>query len=294
MAADGNGNKASFGGRSKVRITKTNKSTKRVMMEAFTSKLAQAMCIFFDCKCYSAHGGEFVEWSFFGIASNTVAAAMAFEMAHNRILDWACSYKGGTPTFSYRIGVADGLGAMAYRERQRELEQVRRKECRSAKWRQRTSKRLRDYSYLQPSLPLPFTMNDDSEDYGVKADFSADDTEMIDLCGDVNESIDRFVKREPGEPRRATEVPAFEPVSAVDVKAKLVASSSPATSPWESGAQLVQFRATAEQVADDYLTEHKIKLSQGRKRHSVIRDFQAYRQGQRDSLKIEVSRNMLG
>lgn len=128
MAADGNSNKASFGGRSKVRITKTERSEKRVMMEAFTSKLAQAKYIFFDCKCYSAHGGDFVEWSFFGIASNTVAAAMSFEMAHNKILDWACAYKGGTPTFIYRIGVADGLAAMAYRGRQRELEQVRRKE----------------------------------------------------------------------------------------------------------------------------------------------------------------------
>ena len=318
MAADGNSNKASFGGRSKVRITKTDKSAKRVMMEAFTFKLAQAMCTSFDCKCYSTHGGEVVEWSFFGIASNTAAAALAFEMAHNRILDWACFYKGGIPTFSYRIGVADGLAAMAYREKQRELDQVRRKELEFlafqerevAKKDQHESQRLQlppfqlitsvDHRYPDPenrftALDIdPCFEEDDSEDFGLKADFSTGDMEIIDLCGDVNESIDTFVKREPGEPRRATEVPAFQPGSAADVKAEPVATPSPAASPWVSGAQLVQFRATAEQVADDYLAEHKIKLSPGKKRHCVIRDFDAYRQGQRDSSKIELSRNTHG
>ncbi|KAJ5745063.1 hypothetical protein N7520_010245 [Penicillium odoratum] len=315
MAADGNSDKASFGGRSKVRITKTDRSTKRVMMEAFTSKLAQAMCTSFDCKCYSTHGGDFVEWSFFGITSNTVAAAMAFEMAHNRILDWACSYKGGTPTFSYRIGVADGLAAMAYREKQRELDQARRKELdflasqkrEVATTIQRETQRLQlpsgqfatavddqcpDRGIRNNARDVdPCIGEDDSEDFELKADFNTDDMERTDLCGDVNESIDMFVKRELGEPRRANDVPAFQPVSAADVKAEFVASSSPAASPWVSGAQLVQFRATAEQVADDYLTEHKIELSECKKRHSVIRDLDVYRQGQKDSSKIEISRN---
>lgn len=49
-------------------------------------------------------------------------------MAHNKILDWACDYKGGSPTFSYRLGVGDGLASMANRERDREIEEVRRKE----------------------------------------------------------------------------------------------------------------------------------------------------------------------
>ncbi|KAJ5533369.1 hypothetical protein N7494_009921 [Penicillium frequentans] len=316
MAADGNSDKASLGGRSKVRITKTDRSTKRVMMEAFTSKLAQAMCTSFDCKCYSTHGGDFVEWSFFGIASNTVAAAMAFEMAHNRILDWACSYQGGTPTFSYRIGVADGLAAMAYREKQRELDQARRKELDflASQEREVTTTIQRETQRLQlPSGQFatavddqcpdrgirnnardfdPCIGEDDSEDFELKADFDTHDMERTDLCGDVNESIDMFVKREPGEPRRATDVLAFQPVSAADVKAEPVVSSSPAASPWVSGAQLVQFRATAEQVADDYLTEHKIKLFECKKRHSVIRDLDTYRQGQKDSSKIEISRNM--
>jgi hypothetical protein len=53
---------------------------------------------------------------------------MMFEFAHNQILEWAGAYKGGTPTFSYRLGMADGLAAMANREKKIELEQVQCKE----------------------------------------------------------------------------------------------------------------------------------------------------------------------
>lgn len=117
MAIDDNGSKAHFGGRSVVSITKSAGSFKRVMKEAFVGKVARAMCTFFDCKHFSTDYNTHVDWTFFGIASNTAAAAMSFEMAHNKILEWACAYKGGTPIFSYRLGVADGLVAMANREK---------------------------------------------------------------------------------------------------------------------------------------------------------------------------------
>jgi hypothetical protein len=57
--------------------------------------------------------------------------------------------------------------------------------------------------------------------------------------------------------------------------------------------QLVQFRATAEQVADDYLKQNNIKLRSGRKRSSIVRDLYAYRRGQQDSSKIKVRRQAL-
>jgi hypothetical protein len=65
------------------------------------------------------------------------------------------------------------------------------------------------------------------------------------------------------------------------------------TSLWESGMQLVQFRATAEQVADDYLKHSNIKLRSGRKRSSIVRDLCAYRCGQQNSSTIEVHRQAL-
>jgi hypothetical protein len=49
-------------------------------------------------------------------------------MAHNLILEWACHYKGRAATFSYRLGVSDGLKTMANREKQTELAEIQRKE----------------------------------------------------------------------------------------------------------------------------------------------------------------------
>jgi hypothetical protein len=52
--------------------------------------------------------------------------------------------------------------------------------------------------------------------------------------------------------------------------------------------QLVQFRATAEQVADEYLEQHGIELSSTKARPSIVRDIDAYRQGREGSSKIKV------
>jgi hypothetical protein len=49
------------------------------------------MEVFFDCKSYSTARPWSIEWTFYGIAPNTVAAAIAFEMAHNLILEWVLS-----------------------------------------------------------------------------------------------------------------------------------------------------------------------------------------------------------
>jgi hypothetical protein len=87
--------------------------------------VATAICTFFDYRCFSTDYGSSIQWTFYSIVENTVAAALVFEMAYNKILNWACSYKGGSPTFSYCIGVANGLVAMANCEKKRELEDVR-------------------------------------------------------------------------------------------------------------------------------------------------------------------------
>lgn len=113
MASDDNSNKARYGGRSVVSITKTGGSSGRVMKEAFAMKLARTMGTLFDCKFFSTDYRTCVHWSFFGIVHNTVAAAMGLEFAHNQMLEWAGAYRGGMPTFSYRLGVADGLAGLA-------------------------------------------------------------------------------------------------------------------------------------------------------------------------------------
>lgn len=83
---------------------------------------------------------------------------MGFEMTHNKILEWACAYKGGTPTFSYRLGVADGLAAMANREKRRELDDAHRKELEFivAKEREEAAECQLEVDRL---LPLPAPLN---------------------------------------------------------------------------------------------------------------------------------------
>ncbi|KAJ5516512.1 hypothetical protein N7527_008072 [Penicillium freii] len=320
IASDDNGSKAHFGGRSIVCITKIAGSSKRVMREAFVEKVARAMCTFFDCKHFSTDYNTHIHWTFFGIASNTAAAAISFEMAHNNILEWACAYKGGTPTFSYRLGVADGLVAMANKEKSRELYHVQRKELdliaakerEDAKERQLQLDRLRlppapsTNTNISSSDSTPISMNPDSSmagfdsdsdnelgesgGFSIKADFNTDDAQIIDLCDDVEESIQSLLKREPAEPSDPFDIPKFTPETKASIKTESEFQSRPVSSPWKSGMQLVQFRKTAEQVADDYLKENKIKLRNMRKRPSTIRDLNAYRRGQEDSSKLEIRR----
>lgn len=323
MAIDDNGSKAHFGGRSIVSITKVAGSSKRVMKEAFVGKVARAMCTFFDCKHFSTDYNTHVHWTFFGISSNTAAAAMSFEMAHNNILEWACAYKGGTPTFSYRLGVADGLVAMANKEKRRELHHVQRKELDliAAKEREDAKERQLQLDRLR-LLPAPSTdtnisssdstrisMNPDSNmvgfdsdsdselgesgDFSIKADFNTDDAQIIDFCDDVEESIQSLLKREPVEPSDPFDIPKFTTKTKTSIKTDPEFQSKLESSPWKSGMQLVRFRATAEQVADDYLKENKIKLRNSRKRSSTIRDLDAYRRGQEDSSKLEIHRPVL-
>ncbi|KAJ5185259.1 hypothetical protein N7472_010099 [Penicillium cf. griseofulvum] len=321
MAFDDNGSKAHFGGRSIVSITNTTGLSKRVMKEAFVEKVARAMSTFFDCKHFSTDYKTHVHWTFFGIASNTAAAAMSFEMAHNNILEWACAYKGGTPTFSYRLGAADGLVAMANREKERELHQVQRKEIDlvSAKQREEAKERQRQIDRLR-LLPGPstdtdissasddrarvsvkpesdmadFDVDSDNEEesggFSIKADFNTDDAQMIDLCDDVEESIEMFVKREPAEPPNPSETPKLSTETYTSIKTEPELQVMPVESPWKSGMQLVQFRETAEQVAEDYLKQNKIKLHYARESSSTIRDLNAYRRGQKDSSKLEIHR----
>ena len=316
MANDDKLNKASYGGRSIVRIEKVSGSSRRVMREAFVERVAKAMCTFFDCKSFSTDFGISVEWSFFGIASNTVAAAVAFEMAHNLILEWACAYKGGAPTFSYRLGVSDGLRVMANREKQKELAEVQhnesalvatvnREEARQHQQKlDRTAalstkaKSASDYEE-EDTISMKFGFENESDiesndidGSNIKADFSMNDAEVIDLCDDVDEIIERYMKREPSEPPNPNETPEYR--TEMDIKVEHdTEHPTPGASCWKSQMQLIHFRATSEQVADEYLAQHSIKLHNGQKRISTIRDQESYCRGQQDSSRINVRQKTL-
>ena len=84
---------------------------KKVMKQAFTEWLAMAMNTFFDCQSYHQFtpARNSLEMTFFGVAHNTTAAAMAFEMCFNLISQWAMEKHGKSAKHSYSLGVAEGL-----------------------------------------------------------------------------------------------------------------------------------------------------------------------------------------
>lgn len=339
LANEGTDNKAQYGGRSIVQIEKVGGVSLRVQREAFVNVLASAMCTFFDCKYFSTDCHTKITWTFYGIASNTVAAAMAFEMVHNLILEWAMKYKGGSATFCYRLGVADGLGKMADREKKAELEEVKRteefrrketegqeaqeprepqepQEPQKVKIEEVETTDEQDYeSDSETAAPLTsghpmdsyaFGAGEDSNDnedsldntrfHGtqIKADFNINDIPVIDLCSDddLDETINRYIKREPSEPLRPSTLPACSSESNKPVKDEPETPKS-STSGWQSQMQLALFRTTSKQVADDYLTQENIKLCQRKKRKSTISDRDSYHQGHKDSAKINIRQKKL-
>ncbi|PIG87102.1 hypothetical protein AARAC_012020 [Aspergillus arachidicola] len=269
VANSDDGSKAQYGGMSKVEIINVKNRTRRVIKEAFVHKLAKAMCI----------------------AESTVTAVVAFEMAHNKILDWAFSYKGGSATFSYRVGVADGLVSMAKPAKEREVDMER----------ERKPQRL----YKGPLLALDIDGQSEDEipgflDIDSMSDESYGSLESIDnfnlhtrgALADFNEMM--RTKTESRETRdfNSTPSPSVKQ-NPSDKNSSFVKSEDMSNSPWMSETELVRFCATSVQVADEYL-KHNIKLRMGKARTVVTRDYSAYREGWKDSEKIDFRRRMVG
>lgn len=120
-----------YAGQSRVAIERADSdSSKRVKYQGYVTELARAMEKFFDCKSYSSQSNR-MEWTFYGIAENTIAAAMTFEMAYNLICEWARSYTGIASKNSYCIGVAEELHRTARREMRDQEKQAREAEVAS-------------------------------------------------------------------------------------------------------------------------------------------------------------------
>ncbi|KAG6819319.1 hypothetical protein H0H93_012956 [Arthromyces matolae] len=100
-------------GNSRVKISST--SGKKMKTQRWYGIAADAVCDAFDVQCYSENysyevkGKDHLDWVFYGLADNTVAAALSFEMLQNQLEIWAVEkkseLKGRTAASSYRIGV---------------------------------------------------------------------------------------------------------------------------------------------------------------------------------------------
>ncbi|MCJ1264958.1 hypothetical protein MMC22_004833 [Lobaria immixta] len=287
---------ARLGGESLVAIT-TAKHDKKVINYAFTGSLAQAMTIFFDCKCYSTARRSATTWTFYGIATNTAAAAMSFEMAYNLTLDWASSKRGGSPRHSYCLGVAEGLIKIAKTEKADENEKAKESEmskilaAENLAQNQR-AKEIDRLEYQDPEEEEKNNVSDRDSDFGDDALENADseNIKVEEEGGTRFETGADFEDVEEEEERRdGTDFPG-------DFKTELEKTQTGETTPsiqtWESEMQLTLFRAKAEGIADEYLKSNNVKLHRGRK-STAAKDYAAYKQGKKDSRNVDVRRKRL-
>ena len=115
MVEEDRSERAKRGGISTVDIWPA-KDGGRAFTPGWVDWLTSAIDNFFDCRSFSAGYDNKIEWTFYGIAENTVSGAIAFEAVHNQIQDWSEKYTGIPTRNSYCLGVADGLLSLSKKD----------------------------------------------------------------------------------------------------------------------------------------------------------------------------------
>lgn len=77
-----------------------------------------------------------------------------------------------------------------------------------------------------------------------------------------------------------------------ELKKNRAREATPPIKTWESEMQLTLFRAKAEEIAKEYLQKQNVKLGSAR-RSTPAKDHAAYKQGKKDSHKVDVRRKKL-
>ncbi|GAD96365.1 hypothetical protein TERG_03956 [Paecilomyces variotii No. 5] len=301
-----------FAGKSIVEITSTRQGNegekKKVISQKFVSAVAYAVTTFFNCKSYKTRFRWSIEWSFYGIREHTVSAAMAFEMAHNKILDWALQQRGNAAVFSYCQGVADGLYSMAREEKKSEKAAARKAELARLAGRERQEDERRKGEIAGFNKLVP-----DGSDRGLRDDNEGSTTECgSDFAGCTSES--GFGKRfnlvagldvgifdllnpsshSKGPERHATDSQKDKTMPPCDSE---YTNGEPNPSPteeavpecmWQSQMQLTLFRQNADKIADTFLKEQNIRLGKGKKNYTTVKNHIAYEKGKEDSKKIDL------
>ncbi|KAF4469434.1 hypothetical protein FALBO_3666 [Fusarium albosuccineum] len=114
-----------FAGHSIVAIRRSNGDCrKRVIIETYVDSLNAAITTFFNCKSHSTRVYGAVNYTFYGLANNTVAAATAFEMVYNLVNAWALEHRRRDRT-GYVRGVCEALSKAAKKEAADEADRAR-------------------------------------------------------------------------------------------------------------------------------------------------------------------------
>ena len=280
---------AQVGGESTVALTNPSNPT-RVIVREWVHTIAWAMSELFDCSYYWVGKATSVQWVFYGIAANTVPAAMAFEMAHNLTLEWASRKKG--PKYDYCMGMGDGLWRIACDEKKAEVKRA--KEAEQAEVdadRTPTPTPAATWSSNKPLGSIGAGDNNeedtmmedadtsDDEDFHVEPDFKEEEDKPIDFTGDFEDQLRRMLPK--GDTATSPET---------------IASTTIPETPkqiWFTSQALVHFRQSAKKVAEEYLKKKDMKLSGGRKRKWTVKNTELYEEGVRDSKDVDVKRRRI-
>ena len=285
------------GGLSTVNIGPRTQS-RQIIFEAWVADLRTAICTFFDCKAFSSQSFFSIEWTFFGVAENTVSAAMAFEMTHNLIQSWAWPLHGICARNSYRLGVAHGLKGIAKAEQRAAERAAKENEAKSTAAKARPSS-----THFQPAstmdigsagftdsdgisghciAPVDKVMQtdkgedeseDESEDLldndSVLADFNDEDFHVPDVTASFEAELKRFSEAKSG--------PSKDQVI-----------SEPNKTEWASSMQLTIYRQNVTKITEDVLKANNVELKKRPKIKRSVKDKKQYAQGVEDSRKINV------
>ncbi|KFZ16717.1 hypothetical protein V501_02089 [Pseudogymnoascus sp. VKM F-4519 (FW-2642)] len=118
-----------YGGQSEVQLLRSDgDKSKSIRHQNYVKTLCWAMTTFFDCKSFSTRYRSSLVLTFYGIAENTVAAALGFEMVFNLAGEWARPYKGIGRKNSYSLGVCEEMFRMAKQKKKDELAEAKKAE----------------------------------------------------------------------------------------------------------------------------------------------------------------------
>ncbi|KAJ7072279.1 hypothetical protein C8F01DRAFT_1103240 [Mycena amicta] len=268
-----------------------------------------------------------IDWTFYGLAEQTVAAAHAFEMTYNLILTWSLKPevgKGINVRNCYCSGVAHGLSTMAEKEKELDKQRAGTKERALLKAREAEEAaddksrldRLKDPSTSESKVKEAKPVNDrrvkveevededslkpTSDDLG-HHDYDDNDGPYVpvfetvgadfDGADEVDNLLDLDAELEKAQHQDRRAMPP--PPPAVPIP-KIEEEED---SPWHSVQQLVQFRESSIAIGDEYLKQEGIKLRKGRKRQPLeFKDSRAqdsYARGKKDARKIDVRQRQI-
>ncbi|KAF9767062.1 hypothetical protein IL306_000426 [Fusarium sp. DS 682] len=330
LADESQSGRLQFAGQSVVALRRSDGDRhKRIRIEGYMDSLTEAIRTFFNCKSYSTRKYGAVNYTFYGLTDNTVAAASAFEMVFNLASSWALKYRGRDRT-SYLLGICQTLRQTAKKEAADEVERAKKAEqdasvsdtsLETEKRENPTKSQLADDTNGAPLSPqdarsIPST--DPGNDTPVNAASEDGDLDIAEdpvaIPLDKDDVIDEESDEEMNdfvEPDFSTDPSdSIDPSMDIDKEIHRLAGKTEHQargrddehtrapqpndgSQWKSHMQLAIFRKTADGIADDYLKSRGVKLVSDRARSGRVHNMAAFRQGSQDSKKIDVRRKML-